>query len=52
MDDRTPPSADPAPPLARRRPVTERQAIETEAPEVVDKVASLLGKWAEEPADR
>ncbi|QGG94826.1 hypothetical protein [Actinomarinicola tropica] len=36
------------PKLARRAPVTEKVAIETEQPEVVDKVAALLGKWAEE----
>lgn len=43
------PEEAPNPPkLARRSPVTEKTSIETEEPEVVDKVAALLGKWAEE----
>lgn len=35
------------PKLARRAPVTEKQSLETEEPAVVDKVAALLGEWAE-----
>lgn len=35
------------PTLARRTPVTEKVSLETERPEVVDKVAALLGEWAE-----
>lgn len=47
MADR-PDDTDSAPPkLARRAPVTEREAIETEQPAVVDKVAALLSQWAE-----
>jgi hypothetical protein len=46
MDDR--PNDLPArrTPLAQRQPAKKVEAIETESPEVVDRVASLLGKWA------
>jgi hypothetical protein len=46
MDDR--PNDLPArrTPLAQRQPTEKVDAIEGESPEVVDRVASLLGKWA------
>jgi hypothetical protein len=46
MDDR--PNDLPArrTPLAQRQPAQKVEAIEGESPEVVDRVASLLGKWA------
>ena len=33
-------------PLAKRQPAKRVEALETESAEVVDRVASLLGKWA------
>lgn len=32
--------------------MARKEAIETEAPEVVDRVASLLGKWARDDDER
>ena len=46
MDDRSGDLPARRTPLAKRQPVEKVDAIETESPEVVDRVASLLGKWA------
>jgi hypothetical protein len=50
MDDRAIDTTPRRTPLAKRTPVQPGPALETESPEVVDRVASLLGKWAEDDA--
>ncbi len=46
MDDRSQDLPPRRTPLAKRQPAKRVEALETESAEVVDRVASLLGKWA------
>lgn len=48
MDDRSEDLPARRTPLAQRQPAQKVEAIETESAEVVDKVAALLGKWADD----
>ena len=51
MDDRSEDVPARRTPLAQRQPAEKVEALETESPEVVDKVAALLGKWAEDDSE-
>jgi hypothetical protein len=48
MDDRPQDLPARRTPLAQRQPAERVEALETESAEVVDRVAALLGKWAED----